>query len=237
MLKDDLNFSQKSGFTSHKTLFVSASTNPPPFRDLASYLTQLQSLDIDYIHCDIMDGHFVPSCTFDYDYLPVIFSISHIPLDVHVMAENISQNYSKYIQDGVEILTIHYEAVADKEVLKSILLDIKSHKVKAGLAIKPDTSFSEIKSLLGVIDVLLIMSVTPGRSGQKFIENTLSKIQEISWYREENSLDFLIEVDGGVNDAITPILSSLGVDIAVAGAYLYDSKDRASDLKKLSNPQ
>lgn len=215
-------------------MLISASTNPPPFSELASYLTQLQSLDIDFIHCDIMDGHFVPATTFDHAYLPSIFHISHIPLDVHVMAENIAESYPKYMQNGVKILTIHYEAVADKEDIKSILLDIKSHKIKAGLAIKPDTSFSEIKPLLEYIDVLLVMSVEPGKSGQKFIQNTISKIQEISCYRQENSLDFLIEVDGGVNDVIASHLETFGVDMVVVGAYLYNSENRALDVRKLS---
>lgn len=214
-------------------MIVSASTNPPSVSQLDDYLEELSLLDVDFIHCDIMDGDFVSATTFDYTLLPHIFDKSSKGLDVHVMAKNIDKNYNKYFQKGVKILTIHYESVADKDIIKDIILDIKSHGILAGLAIKPQTTLSEVTPLLNFLDVLLIMSVEPGKSYQKFLETTFDKLKDFASFRKKNHLQFKIEIDGGVNDKNVKFLKANGADIVVVGGYLYSNQDRKNAVATL----
>lgn len=209
-----------------KNIYISASTDPiKDTQSVVEYAKLLQG-KADFLHCDIMDGEFVKAKTYNYDIVKSINQHSLIMLDVHLMVKNPGEVYQNYIDAGANILTVHYEAVENKEKLVEILKQIKQSDVLAGLSIKPQTTFKQIKTFLFDVDVLLVMSVEPGMSGQKFMPEVLEKIKEIDAFRKNNNLHFKIEVDGGVNEQNSPLLIENGVDILVSGSYIYNSKDK-----------
>ncbi len=214
-------------------MLISASTNPPKVEDLSNYILQLEKLDIDYIHCDVMDGNFVKSTTFDYNTIKQIKKITNRPLDVHLMISQPQKVYKKYIRAGANILTVHYESFSSGEEVLKILKKIKRQNTFVGLSFKPTTNVDEILPFLCFIDVLLVMSVEPGKSGQEFIENTYDKIKQIQNFIREYKINCIIEVDGGVNDSNIHSLKSLGVGMVVVGNYLFSSKDKKSAILKL----
>ena len=180
-----------------------------------------------------MDGLFVSNKTFDHTLVSNINQNTSCMLDVHLMTNEPLESLPKYIQAGANILTIHYEAFSKKEdIVKAINL-IHQGKALAGLSIKPETEFKDVRLFCYNIDVLLVMSVEPGMSGQKFIPETLEKIKEIACFRDQNGLNFKIEVDGGVNENNAKTLIDAGVDILVSGNCFYKAENREEMIKKL----
>ncbi len=177
---------------------------------------------IDYLHCDVMDGHFVPNISFG---LPIIKSIrgrfEDLPLDVHLMIEK-PDRYIRQFAEYSDILTVHYETCSHLD--RSINF-IKSFGIKAFVSINPHTPVENLTNILNVVDGVLIMSVNPGFGGQSFIPYVFNKIRKLNSIRDENKLNFMIEVDGGVNLDLLPELKESGVDIAVAGSAIFKSKD------------
>ncbi len=185
---------------------------------------------IDYLHCDVMDGHFVPNISFG---IPVIKSIKgrfkSLPLDIHLMIENPDE----YIEDFAKfasILTVHYETCNH---LDRTINYIKNFGIKAFVSINPHTSVKLLENILNVADGVLIMSVNPGFGGQKFIKYSFDKIKELDDIRKENGLKFEIEVDGGVNLDLRDELEKCGVDILVAGSAIFKSNDRVYTINKM----
>lgn len=216
-----------------KNVYVSVSTDPAKgYQEILDYAREIQN-DADMLHCDVMDGNFVHKFTYDENLIKNINNVSLIMLDVHLMVKEPIQYIEKYIDAGANIVTVHYEAFSNKQdVVKAIKL-IKKKGALAGLSIKPDTPFKEIKPYAFDLDLLLIMSVEPGASGQRFIFETYDKIKTINTFREENSLSFKISVDGGVSGENAKLLVEHGVDILVSGSYVYKAHDRAQAIKEL----
>ena len=183
-------------------MLVSISTNPPKTRDeMLKYVESLNDLDFDYIHCDVMDGEFVPQTTYDYIFLPRIKKVTNKKLDVHLMVKNPQDNYEYYIDRGADILTVHYEPFKGRlNELINMLKNIRARGIKAGLSIKVTTLERNIFSLLKYVDVVLLMSVKVGKSGQNFDKRVLPKIDSVSMYIKTHNLNTIIEVDGGIND-------------------------------------
>lgn len=195
--------------------------------DLDTTVKKIDDLSIDFIHVDLMDGVFVPNKSFSKEDLKRVLSNTKSKLDAHLMVSN-PLSYIDFFSDfNTEYLTFHLES---KEEPISVINAIKDKNMKVGIAINPDTDIEEIKPFLNIIDLVLVMSVYPGAGGQSFIKSSLDKIKEL------NSLkgNFLISVDGGINDTTAPLVKEAKADILVVGSYICRSdnfKERVENLK------
>lgn len=201
--------------------------------DLVSTCEKLLSSGADYIHFDVMDGFFVENKSFSASILDKLKkALPRAFFDVHLMIINVEQQVDKYIDAGADLITFHYEAV-EKENMISLINHIHLRGCKVGISIKPDTSFKEIKPYIPYIDLVLVMSVEPGKGGQSFMPSALEKIENIFALKTLNPY-LLIEVDGGINALTGPLCVQKGADVLVAGSYILKSdsyKERIDSLK------
>lgn len=199
---------------------------------LNDVLSDFSSGGVDYLHLDVMDGIFVPNETYDYKYIKELKKTTSLPFDIHLMVAKPENVIDNYIKLEPEFLTFHLEATTN---FFEIINKIKNHNIKVGCSIKPNTNVEAIIPFLNELDLVLIMSVEPGFGGQKFIDGSVEKIKRLTKYRKENKLDFLIEVDGGINQETKEKVKNAGADIIVVGSYLVNSFDilhTIADLKK-----
>ena len=218
-----------------KNVYISVSTDPvTSFQNIVEYSKELQGI-ADFIHCDIMDGKFVPSITYDASLVNNINQNTLTMLDVHLMCSEPLKIIDEYLKAGANILTIHYEAFKDKDDIMVALKKIKEANALAGLSINPETRIKDIKMYLHDFDVILLMSVHPGASGQKLLPETFERLQTLNNERQLNDLKFKIEVDGGVNNENAQRLIECGADILVSGNYIYKSNDRKKSINLLKN--
>lgn len=209
-----------------RKIFVSPSILSADFARLEQECKSLQKCGADWIHCDVMDGNFVPNITFG---MPVIRSIRKyvvLPLDVHLMIDRPERYIAQFAEAGADIITIHAEAT--DSVAESLAL-IRSCGKKAGISIKPNTPVEVLEQYRGLFDMVLIMSVEPGFGGQAFIESSISKITRA----RELFPDVLIEVDGGINGATAKKVIEAGVDVIVAGSAVFGAQDRKHAIDEL----
>ncbi len=210
-------------------IIVSPSILSADFANLENEVTELQECGADWIHIDVMDGHFVPNLTIGAPVVKAIKPHCSIPLDVHLMIEN-PQNYVEdFVKAGADIITFHYEAA--KDLTEDIISHIKSHDVLAGISIKPKTEPQEILKYLLMVDMVLIMTVEPGFGGQSFMLDCAQKIPVIRQNAPEN---LIIQVDGGINQETGKICKQLGATSLVAGSYIFkapNKKDAIDSLK------
>lgn len=216
-------------------ILISASTNPPKLQDLPAYIERLNDTDVDYIHCDVMDGEFVKAKTFSHKTVKEIKKQTTKPLDVHLMTKDPEKTYKKYIKAGANILTVHFEAFKDKDKLIKLLSNIRKKDCFAGLSFKPETSVEDILPLIPFCDLLLVMSVTPGKSGQEFLSQTYERLGEINAYLKCQKLEIVIEVDGGVNDENLVKLKEKNVNMVVMGNFLFSNKDLKTAINDLKS--
>ncbi|MEX2585604.1 MAG: ribulose-phosphate 3-epimerase [Balneolaceae bacterium] len=203
------------------------------FSKLGEEIQQCKSAGVSWIHCDIMDGHFVPNISYGpFVVTAVRKSAPEMFLDVHLMIEEPDRYIDPFIDAGSNLVSVHYEACPH---LHRTLQQIKQKGALAGVAINPATSTRLLEPILNVADLILVMSVNPGFGGQSFIENSFRKIEELVQMRKDAGADFLIEVDGGVSLENIQKLTEIGVDILVAGSTVFRSgkiPDRIRDLQK-----
>jgi len=200
------------------------------FMNFADEITEIQKAGADMLHLDVMDGHFVPNLTFGIPVIRQIKQIAKIPLDVHLMVTN-SENYLEELaQLQVESVSVHQEAVTHLHRQISFL---KSAGIKAGTALNPATPVETLFPILPELDFVLIMSVNPGFGGQKFIPLVYDKIRILKNYAEKVNPTLEIEVDGGVNDKNASQLISAGVNVLIAGSYIFGSDDYSAQITKL----
>ncbi len=218
-----------------KNLIIAPSTDPCPLADLIEYAKEVLRDGADWIHCDIMDGKFVERKTFDEIVLSLLSKRVNSIIDVHLMIENPIDKLQTYAQAGANIITVHYEALGGTISTINAINKIHELGCKAGLSIKPQTPVSAIENYLPFVDLVLVMSVEPGESGQPFMQESLSKIAELSQLREMNEYEFQIEVDGGINEQTAGAVVSLGADILVVGSAIFNSKNRGSLIRQLKN--
>ena len=220
-----------------KIVDVAVSTDPiSDFQNIVEYAKLMQG-HADFLHCDVMNENFVGKNTYDYNVVKTINSSSLIMLDCHLMVNEPAEDIQKYIEAGANIITVHYEAFSDKNMLNDVLKYIKENKTLAGISLKPSTPFKEIRAFAYNCDVVLIMGVEPGSSGQATLPEIYDKVAEINKFKEDNNLNFKIEFDGGVNEDNIQKLRDLGVDIIVSGSYVYNSKNRYKAIKFLKGQE
>lgn len=192
---------------------------------------ELDKTNADAIHIDIMDGKFVDNKTWTTSEIIKLTKYSNLPLDVHLMVNNPSKYIEDYAMLNTNNITFHYEAVKD---VNKVINEIKDYGLKVGIAVNPDTDVKDIYDYLSNIDIVLIMSVYPGKSGQVFINETLDKIKELKDYIVNNNLKTLISVDGGINDETGKLCKEAGADILVSASYIHnDIKNNIDKLKEL----
>ena len=211
----------------NKTL-VAPSILSADFANLSSEIAKIEQAGADWVHVDVMDGHFVPNITIGAPVVKSLRQATSLPLDVHLMIENPEKYIKDFAEAGSDIITIHQEAVED---LPSIINKIKDFGVKAGVSIKPNTPPEAVFEVLSIVDMVLVMSVEPGFGGQSFMESSLPKIQAL---REKAPLLY-IEVDGGINPQTAKLVKDAGANVLVAGSSVYNSADIKMAIKSLKN--
>lgn len=207
---------------------VSASILSCDFSNMQNEFKKIENSNLDFIHLDIMDGHFVPNISFGPDISNSLKKLSKFPFEVHLMVSN-PLNFLNKFEESDSII-FHFES--DDNPIE-VINTIKKMNKKVGISIKPKTSVHEIISFLHEIDLVLIMTVEPGFGGQKFMSNQIEKIKYLKDYSERNNLKFDIEVDGGINLETCKLCSHAGASICVSGTYIFKSKDALKSINNL----
>jgi ribulose-phosphate 3-epimerase len=197
------------------------------FARLGEEILDVEKGGADYIHVDVMDGHFVPNITIGPLIVEAIRPVTKLPLDVHLMIEN-PQNYVEaFAKAGADYITVHVEA--DRHLHRTIH-HIKSFGVKAGVVLNPATPVSAIEHIIDDVDLVLLMTVNPGFGGQKFIHSVLPKIAAVKEMADAKGLSIEIEVDGGVNEETAKLCIEAGANVLVAGSAVFNKEDRAGAI-------
>jgi len=210
--------------------FVAPSILAADFTKLGEEIEMINRSDADFVHCDVMDGVFVPNISFGQPIVQSVFEISKKPLDVHLMIVNPEKYIQDFHQAGASIITVHYEACTH---LHSTIEEIKELKIKASVCLNPHTSVGLLEDIVSDVDMVLLMSVNPGFGGQKFIENTYRKVGELKELILKKNSSAMIEVDGGVNFEVGKKLYEAGADILVAGSFIFSSDQPVETISKL----
>ena len=201
---------------------------------LKDEILKVEALGCEFIHWDIMDGIFVPNKSFPVSAVKENAKVHKMINDVHIMVADPMNVAPEFIEAGADYVTFHFEALACPKCCKKLIDKIHSLGCKAGISIKPKTNVKVLKELVQYVDLVLVMSVEPGKGGQAFIPSALGKIKKLRKWIDKENLNCLIEVDGGINDVTGKKCRKAGVDILVAGSYLYghdDIKERVESLR------
>ncbi len=210
-----------------KKIQISPSILSADFSRLGKEIKKLEDAGADMIHVDVMDGHFVPNLTIGPPVIKALKKNSSLPFDVHLMISPVHKYIESYASAGADIITIHPEAT--KNLLGSIN-KIREFKKKVGVSLNPETKIEIVEKLLDQIDLILIMSVNPGFGGQKFMPEVLDKVKKLDEIRKNLKLNFVIEIDGGINFENSKLAIKSGVDILVSGTTIF--KNNNGDIKK-----
>ena len=202
------------------------------FGKLEEEIEMVNQSEAGWFHLDVMDGVFVPNITFGTPILEVFKKYATKHLDAHLMIVNPENYIEKFASLGANTITVHYEACDN---LQNTINQIKKLNVKAGVAINPDTDVSVLYSLINEIDLICLMSVFPGFSGQKFIPDTFERLEKLKKIITDKNYQALIQIDGGVSTDNAKKLVSLGADILVAGSFVFKSEDASTTIKKLNS--
>ena len=208
-------------------ILVAPSILSADFANLERDIKAVENSGADWLHIDVMDGHFVPNITIGVPVVKSIRKITKLPLDVHLMIENPEKYIVPFAEAGADILTFHYEAVENP---KRILEEIRRNGMKAGISIKPKTSASVLDGLYEYIDLILVMTVEPGFGGQSFMEDCAEKLLHY-----KNLKNIYLEVDGGINDKTAKTAARNGANVLVAGNYIYKSNNIKNAIALLKN--
>lgn len=211
-------------------MLVAPSLLSSDFGNLQNEIEMLNSSEADYLHLDVMDGVFVPNITFGFPVIKAINAVSTIPIDAHLMIVE-PQKYISQLRDcGVDFTTVHVEACT--HIYRVIQL-IRQAGMKVGVAINPGTPVTSLEDIITDIDMVLLMSVNPGFGGQSFIKNTLPKVARLKKMITESESHALISVDGGINAHTGALLAQYGIDMLVAGSYVFNAPDPHHAIRTL----
>ena len=213
----------------NKDIKIGPSILAADFSKLTEEVKVIEQAGVDFIHCDVMDGHFVPNITFGPLVIKALRKSTNLTLDVHLMIENPDEYIKVFKEAGSDVITVHIEALKEP---RSVIQQIKNLGLKAGISINPPTPIDKIEPILDIVDMVLIMTVNPGFGGQKFISSCVPKIKKL---RQKFSGD--IEVDGGINNETAMMSIRAGANMIVAGTYLFKSKNVKEAVQKLKNLQ
>ncbi|WP_142826590.1 ribulose-phosphate 3-epimerase [Planococcus soli] len=200
------------------------------FSKLGEEVLEVEKAGADWIHVDVMDGHFVPNISFGPIVLNAIRPLTKLPMDVHLMIENPDQYIEEFAKAGADFITVHVEACP--HLHRTIQL-IRSLGVKPGVVLNPHTPIETIQHVLEDIDLVLFMTVNPGFGGQKFIHSVVPKVKQLSDIIKEKGLSVEIEIDGGINEETIGACAEAGATVFVAGSAIYSKKDRMQALQAI----
>lgn len=202
------------------------------FTNLAQQIRLVEIGGADWIHCDIMDGKFVPNITFGPVIVQAAKKASHLPIDVHLMIKDPDSFLEDFIKAGADYVSVHYEEVSH---INRTINKIKELGAKAGVVVNPATPISSLTDIAEYVDLVLIMTVNPGFGGQNFISNSLKRIKDAVELRNKLNANFLIEVDGGVNNKTISKIKEAGCDVFVAGSAIFHSDNISATTTELKN--
>jgi len=197
---------------------------------IAEEVAAVTDAGADWIHLDVMDGHFVPPISFGPGMLKAVRSACDLPLDVHLMIERPEQQLEAFRSAGADIITVHYEACPH---LHRVLQRSRELGAKAGVALNPSTSVDLLRPLLDSIDLLLIMTVNPGWGGQSFIPSSVDKVARAKLLIKDSGMSIHLQVDGGINGETSSLVCNSGADVLVAGTYIFSGSDYSESINTL----
>lgn len=208
------------------TDIISASILNADFSNLGEQIKEAEHAGINWIHLDIMDGHFVPNISFGPYIASVCRKITFLPLDTHLMISNPDQFISQFAKAGSDKISVHVEG---NPHIHRTLQTIQDLNISPGIVLNPGTPVESITSILHMVDFVLVMTVNPGFGGQEFLKETIVKIQTLSEMIKQLGLDIKIEVDGGMDDITIPIVRDAGAEIFVVGSYIFNNKSSIAE--------
>ena len=209
---------------------ISPSILSADFAKLGEQIERLNASDVEMVHIDVMDGHFVPNITFGAPVIKSIRKYTEKVFDVHLMIEEPSRYVEDFVKAGADIITVHYEA--DRHIDRTINY-IKSFGVKAGVALNPGTPVSVLKNIINSVDMVLIMTVNPGFGGQKYIEYCSEKVKEVKALSEKRNKELMIQVDGGIDASNIKYVVECGANVIVAGSAVFKNDAIEENVQKL----